>query len=47
MTKYQCSKCGIVVVVVDGKMITTCSCNVPVVANIQATARGAGGIQRN
>lgn len=39
--KYQCSKCKLAVLVTADAVIRGCACNAPIVANMQATVRGA------
>ena len=45
MTTYACKCCGAPVTSVHGTMVRTCKCNAPIIANMKAVARGAGGVQ--
>ncbi len=42
----KCSKCGLGVIVLNGKTITACKCNAPVVADIAAVATGSGNLNQ-
>lgn len=45
MTQYQCSACGLAVIVLNQeKPIRACSCDAPITANMQAHAYGSGGV---
>lgn len=41
---YRCAECGRAVAVVEGNMIRACACEAGVIAEMSATARGAGGL---
>lgn len=41
MTTYNCSKCGKAVAVTEAGIKRPCDCDAPVIANLQAVARGA------
>lgn len=43
--QHRCSECGRPVAVVDDKLIKACNCDAPVVGQMAATARGAGGLK--
>lgn len=51
MTAYTCSQCGLTVRVEDAinpadtKLIKACGCDAPVIANIESTLSGAGGVE--
>lgn len=48
---YLCSKCGLAVIVYDGKgkvlekPIRACNCNATIIASMSATAHGVGGVK--
>lgn len=43
--KYQCSQCGLAVIVLPNEQpIKGCLCDAPILANMVATAHGAGGV---
>lgn len=39
----NCSKCGMAVIIFEGRMFKGCTCDAPVHANISAAAYGKGG----
>jgi hypothetical protein len=41
---YHCSECGASVTVKDATFVRTCKHDAPVVADMTATAKGAGGL---
>lgn len=45
MTTYTCKACCAPANLVNGSVVRTCNCTAPIVASIQAVARGAGGVQ--
>lgn len=45
MTTYKCSWCNKPVTVTAEKVERPCGCEAPIIANIQAVARGAGGVK--
>ena len=51
MTKYSCQKCNAPATVKQGTkdapthIERTCQCVAPIIASIQAVARGAGGVK--
>lgn len=45
MTTYKCASCEKPVTVTPLGIKRPCDCDAPVIANIQAVARGAGGLK--
>ena len=45
MTTFSCKSCNAPVTLVNGGLVKTCACHAPVVANMTAVARGAGGVK--
>lgn len=43
--KYTCSKCGLAVIVENvPEPICACTCNAPIIGEMEATAKGVGGV---
>lgn len=42
--KYQCSKCSLAVLVHGENVIKACKCDAPILANMEATMKGTGGV---
>lgn len=42
---YKCSKCGMAVIVHNGKIHKGCQCVAPVTAEMSAKADGKGGVK--
>ena len=38
--KYKCSKCEMLVIVLNGNVIKACKCEAPIVVEIEAVAKG-------
>jgi hypothetical protein len=45
MTTYNCKQCNAPAAVISGQLHKHCSCNAAIIANIQAVARGVGGVK--
>ena len=45
MARLTCKDCGTPAAVVDGKVVRSCDHTGPVVAHLEAVARGAGGMK--
>ena len=43
--QYKCKKCNLSVIVINDKIIKACKCDAPIVANIEASAKGIGGLE--
>lgn len=41
---YQCSKCELGAMVVNGELVKFCECEAPVIALMDAVADGKGGV---
>ena len=43
---YKCSKCGVPVLVIAGKVIKPCKCDAPIVAEMSASAKGISSVNK-
>jgi hypothetical protein len=42
---YRCAACNLAVIVEDNTIIKACSCDAPIIAEMQATAKGTGSVK--
>lgn len=42
---YRCKKCGLAVIVHEGKIYRACNCNTTVILSVSAQAKGVGGVK--
>lgn len=42
---YKCSKCELGAMVLNGELIKFCKCKAPVIANLDASVEGRGGVK--
>lgn len=43
---YRCKKCGVAVIVHNGKIHKGCTCVAPIILDLQAEAKGKGGLSQ-
>lgn len=43
---YQCSKCGLAVIVHEGKVHRGCQCNATVILDLKGEMKGVGGVKQ-
>jgi hypothetical protein len=44
MSTYKCSECGATAIVFEGFIIRDCEHDAPVIAELEASVRGTGGV---
>ena len=44
---YQCAECKTPVVVIEKKIIKACVCDAPVIVQLEAEAKGNGGVSQH
>lgn len=44
MAKYVCRDCGAAAMLIRGEVVRKCDCEAPVVADMQSTLEGRGGV---
>jgi hypothetical protein len=42
-----CKNCGLGVIVIEGQVFKPCSCDAPIIAEMQAVTYSHGGLQQN
>lgn len=43
---YKCSKCGLGVIVIEGKTIKACKCEAPVIAEMNTKLKGVANVNK-
>lgn len=43
---YVCSKCGLVVIIIEGKTIKACKCDAPIIAEMITKLKGVANVNK-